>query len=135
MTGMLANIFLIGYALVCIGSGMAGIFSTYWELPEVFRIPLTTLPADALLDFLAHYRFMKAIELTFGLFILLNRRDILDGAQPALIFLAGCLFGVLVRGGTWWFDGAPTLLFKLVLLSEIITLLLVFIYSRRDRGA
>jgi hypothetical protein len=135
MIGMLANLFLIGYALTCLLAGTTGLAAANWEMDQVFGLAAGTIAPGAAADLIGQYRFLKALELAFGAFLLLYRRDILDGAQPILIFLLGCGLGLAARIIGWWVDGRPSAFFLAVLVAEAATLVLVLGYSRRDRGS
>lgn len=132
MIGPLATLFQLGYGLMLLFVGLYGIFQAPWELRTVFDLDPAAAGQTATL--LSQYRFLKAVEAGFGLFCLLQRRNILVGGPAAVIFLAGCGFGVFARIWSWAFDGRPARMFVLFLVLEAVTFALVWLYARRDRG-
>lgn len=131
MIGVLANLLVVGYALVCVVAGGYGLVFAPRELDEIFAVTFGAGQAGHAADFFAQYRFLKAMEIAFGVFILLYRRDILDGKQAFLIFAVGCGLGCVARLGGWFVDGTPSTFFALVVIYEIITLFVATAYSRR----
>jgi hypothetical protein len=129
----LPDLFLIGYSLMLIGIGFAGVFVADWELARVFGLGPAALAGPHAADFLNQYRFLKAVEAAFGLFCLVHRRDILAGGPSSVTFLAGCALGVFARAWSWRVDGTPRPVFLVFLGLEAATLLLVWRQARSGR--
>ncbi|MDE1148856.1 MAG: hypothetical protein PW843_20000 [Azospirillaceae bacterium] len=122
---LLASLFQLGYSLMFLFVGLAGIFAARWELVTVFGLPDPgTLPEHGG-TFLAQYRFLKSIELCSGIFCLSCRGPILAGKPPALLFLAIVGAGVVARAIAWFADGPPNLTFATFLVLEAMTFVLV----------
>ncbi len=126
-----ASIFQLGYSLMLIAVGAYGIFTAQWELAVVFQLDLQSFDSDAAATFLNQYRFLKSMELAFGLFCLLCRRSILGGSPLAIIFLLGCALGVSARLLAWVLDGHPGNIFLIFAVLEAITFVLVLMSIRK----
>lgn len=126
-----ATLFQLGYSLMLIGIGIAGVFYAPWELLNIFKLEESWLETPQAATFLNQYRFLKGAEAGFGLFCLFFRREILDGGISSVLFLSGCLLGIFARSWSWFYDGRPDNMFILFLVLEIMTFLLVWAYARR----
>jgi membrane protein implicated in regulation of membrane protease activity len=133
MSKLLPDLFLIGYGLMFLVVGMAGVFIAPWELERVFRLDPAWLTQPEGATFLNQYRFLKAAEAAFGLFCVYHRRDILAGGQNFVIFVAGCFLAILARALSWAVDGPPRTAFVLFLVLEALTLILVWRHARNGR--
>jgi len=132
----IARIFFWGYALMLVGIGAGGIFVAGWELPRVFHVDLAAMEAQARATLLNQYRFLKALELAFGLFCVCYRRAIFRRRHDLRVFLAGLSAGVAARLGSWLFDGTPRPVFLVFMALELVTGLLVWhaAWGRTEEG-
>jgi hypothetical protein len=131
----LARVFFWGYVLMLIGIGASGTLIAPWELRTVFDVPLAGFTDPVQATLLNQYRFLKAIELAFGIFCLAFRREIFDLTTAHRVFLAGLFAGVAGRLGGWLLDGAPKPVFLLFAVLELVTGLLVWFAVYQRRGA
>ena len=131
----LAKIFFWGYVLMLIGVGASGTLIARWELRTVFDVPLDGFTELVQATLLNQYRFLKAIELAFGIFCLVYRREIFDRTTMHRVFLAGLFAGVAARLGSWLIDGTPKPVFLMFAVLELVTGLLVWLVVARRRGA
>jgi hypothetical protein len=134
MIGVLATLFQLGYSLMFLVVGVAGVFVAPRELTTVFGVDAAWLATPAAATFINQYRFLKATEAGFALFCLGHRRDILEGGVSSLIFLNGCALSIFARCWSWGVDGRPSMAFIAFLVLEIMTFLLVWLHATRDRG-
>jgi len=132
---LLARLFFWGYALMLVGVGASGALMAPWELRTVFDVPLDGFADPVQATLLNQYRFLKAIELAFGIFCLVYRREIFDRTSAHRVFLAGLFAGVAARLGSWLIDGTPKPVFLLFAALELVTGLLVWLVVYRQRGA
>lgn len=131
MIGVLANTLQLAYAAFLVAAGAIGMFYLHWELVTFYGLgPESFKGADGA-TLLNQIRFFKAIELTFGIFCLIYRRDIMAGGLACTIFLTGLALGVFARGLSWIFDGTPHPLFIWFLIAEIIVFCVVWLNARR----
>lgn len=133
MRKLLPDLFLIGYGLMFLAVGVAGVFIAPWELERIFHVDPAWLVQPEGATFLNQYRFLKAAEAAFGLFCLYHRRDILAGGQNFVIFVGGCALAILARALSWALEGMPCPVFIVFLVLEAITLILVWRHARNGR--
>lgn len=133
MRKLLPDLFLIGYGLMFLAVGIAGVFTAPWELERIFHVPSVWLVQPEGATFLSQYRFLKAAEAAFGLFCLYHRRDILAGGQNFVIFVGGCGLAIFARALSWGLDGKPSPAFIVFLVLELLTLILVWRHARGGR--
>jgi hypothetical protein len=132
---LLARLFFWGYTLMLIGIGASGALIAPWELRTVFDVPLAGFSDSVQATLLNQYRFLKAIELAFGIFCLTYRREIFNRTSAHRVFLAGLFAGVAARLGSWLIDGTPKPVFLLFAALELVTGLLVWFAVHRQREA
>ncbi|WP_174874903.1 DUF4345 domain-containing protein [Vogesella oryzae] len=131
----LARIFFWGYALMLVGIGASGMLVAGWELPTVFAVDLPAMGEPQRATLLNQYRFLKALELAFGLFCLAYRRDIFGQPRALCVFLAGLSAGVAARAGSWLADGMPRPIYLVFMALELATGVLVWLAARRRSPA
>jgi Domain of unknown function (DUF4345) len=129
----IARIFFWGYALMLIGIGASGVLVARWELVNVFAVPLATLNDTVQATLLNQYRFLKALELAFGIFCVSFRHDVFRSGVAHRVFLAGVFAGVAARLGSWIADGDPRPLFLLFAALELVTGVLVWFAVRQQK--
>ncbi|MDQ6681146.1 MAG: DUF4345 domain-containing protein [Pseudomonadota bacterium] len=132
--GRISRLFFWGYALMLVGIGASGVLIAPWELDRVFAVPLATLTALDQATLLNQYRFLKALELTFGIYCISFRREIFRPGLEHRVFLIGPFAGVIARLGSWLVDGSPRTVFLLFLVLELITGVLVWLQVRQTTG-
>jgi hypothetical protein len=121
----IVRFFFWGYVLMLVGVGASGMVIAPWELSKLFEIPLGTLSETAQATLLNQYRFLKALELAFGLYCVGFRHEIFKPGLAHRVFLAGLFSGVAARLGSWLVDGQPRTVFLAFALLELITGVLV----------
>jgi Domain of unknown function (DUF4345) len=120
MIGPLANILQLLCTLILIGLGARGMFWPDWSA------------GDSAATAMHHQlRFLNAILLTFGLFSLVYRKDILAGGLNCTIFLTGLFLGAFARAVSWVLDGTPLTASQLFLLFQTVTFLFVWLNARK----
>jgi hypothetical protein len=128
---LLAGVFQLGYSLMLLGVGLAGIFTARWELAQVFGLVDPSALPEHGGTFLSQYRFLKSIEFCSGIFGLACRGPILAGEPAALLFLTIVGAGVFARVVAWIADGPPNFTFATFLFLEAMTFVLVAMSLRR----
>jgi hypothetical protein len=127
---LLSKIFFYGYVLLLIMAGCWGIFSARWDHRVLFHMNIEVLEPKVAASLLSQYRFLRAIELGFGLFSLRFRNEIFEKRTFNRLFLAGMSLGVVARLVSLIMDGSPHPIFYFFLLYELIGVLLIYFYSR-----
>lgn len=130
----LSKWFFWGYTLMLLGVGASGILIAAWELRVVFAVPLDSMSDVAQATLLNQYRFLKSLELGFGLFCLVFHRRIFACSPAHGVFLAGVFTGVVARLASWLADGQPKLVFLAFAALELIIGLLVWHTGRTASG-
>jgi hypothetical protein len=131
----LARLCFWGYALMLVGIGLTGMLAAQWELPAVFAVNLDTMDTLQRATLLNQYRFLKGIELAFGMFCIAYRREIFSQRRDLQVFLAGLSAGVAGRLGSWIVDGTPKTIFLVFMALELLTGVLVWwVVRRRNIG-
>jgi hypothetical protein len=125
------RIFFWGYALMLVGVGASGTMIASWELARVFGVDLSAMGEQERATLLNQYRFLKAVELAFGLFCVCYQREIFRRGRALRVFLAGLSAGVIARMGSWLVDGRPRAVFLVFMMLEGVTGVLVWHASRR----
>lgn len=130
MIGPIATALQLIYALFLVAVGAYGTVCLQWELASFYGIDASTLTGRNGATLLNQFRFLKAIELSFGLFCLLFRRDIMAGGLACTLFLSGLGLGVFSRGLSMVLDGRPHGAFIFFLLAEIVIFVCVWLNAR-----
>ncbi|MDZ7690200.1 MAG: DUF4345 family protein [Balneolaceae bacterium] len=97
---------------------------------------LLNLNTDALAEttranVLTQYRFLRAMELGFGLFAIVFRKEIFSIKKFNALYLVIMLGGVLARVVSLIDDGYPHWIFYFFLVYEGIGVLVIYLYSRK----
>jgi hypothetical protein len=130
----LASLFQLGYSLMLLGVGFAGMWTASWELSTIFGLPAQSALPEHGATFLSQYRFLKSVEFGAGIFGLAWRQAILAGKPPVLLFLVIVGGGVLARAIAWMANGRPSWPFVTFLALEALTFVLIVLNLRRGRG-
>jgi hypothetical protein len=118
---------LVG-ALVLLGG--LGIFTGAWELQNVYQLPLAGMSQESRANLLNQYGYLKAIELGFGLFSLLFRKEIFKVPAFNRLFLAVVFVGVAARVLAIVVNGWPHWSFTGITVFELAAGIVVALYSR-----
>lgn len=130
MIGPIASILQLLYALSLAAIGLWGIFFLDWEIARFYTSPGAAMDWADNATLRNQFRFLKAVELTFGIFSLIYRRDILAGGLNCTIFLAGLFLGAFARGLSWLLDGTPQPAFQGFFWAEVVIFLAVWLSAR-----
>lgn len=95
---------------------------------------INALTATTRANVLTQYRFLRAIELGFGLFAITFRKEIFTVKKFTTLFLTIMLSGVLARGISLIVDGSPNWIFYFFLIYEATGVVVIYLYSRQQIG-
>ncbi len=129
----LANYFFFySYVGLLIVAGFWGAFIN----PEFDFHLLISLDIDILTDFqrinlLSQYRFLRAIELGFGLFSILFVKSIFSEKKFNRLFIFIMSAGILSRLTSIVLDGFPSDLMFFFLGFELVGVVVIYFYSRK----
>ncbi|MFA9443757.1 DUF4345 family protein [Egicoccus sp. AB-alg6-2] len=129
----LALVLFYGYVLLLIAAGAWGIVGARVDLPWLLGVHLEALPDRARADLLSQYRFLRAMELAFGLFALRFRREIFTAGVHNGLFLFGMGAGVVARLWSLAADGRPSILMLLFLGWELVGVCVIAVTTRMAR--
>ena len=124
------NLLFFGWVGALVLLGGLGIFTGKWELGTIFQIDLGRMSHEAQDSLLNQYRFLKAVEFGFGIFCVLFRREIYQDLRCNRLFLSVVFLGAAARVLSIAVDGWPHWAFTGVTVLEILTFLVVALYSR-----
>lgn len=114
-----ALVFFYGYTAMLLCVGFSGIFIAHWELQRIFGIKLSLMTHEGAATILNQYRFLKAMEFSFGVFCLSYRTKIFAGGGARKLFLAGVFTGVAARSISIIASGWPQWAFTIFLVLEL----------------
>ncbi len=123
-------IFFYGYVGTLILAGVWGVFFARIDMPLLLNVQIDHLPPGTAANLLSQYRFLRAIELGFGLFAFVFRDQIYHVQISNRIFLSVMAFGVLARMVAIVLDGSPSLAMYLFAIFEVIGVIIIFVYTR-----
>lgn len=97
-----------GYVALLLVAGAWGVVGARIDFPLLLHLPLDGLAPEAEANLLSQYRFLRAIELGFGLFALRFRKEIFTISAFNQLFLFTMAGGVIARLIGLVVDGRPT---------------------------
>ncbi len=128
---VVTHILFYGYLVMVLGLGAGGILVAQWELTHVFDVPLDQMDASARATLLNHYRFLRSVEVGFGTFMLLGRREIFLPTTYSRIFIIGAFANGGSRVLSMVMDGVPHWAFVTFAVLELTAAVLVWICARK----
>ncbi len=123
--------FFYGYVGLLILAGAWGIFFARVDASLLFDLDLDQLASTTEASLLSQYRFLRALELGFGLWAMLHRHAIHDRPDANRLFLSIMAAGVAARLISLALDGSPSAPMYFFLVSELIGVVLIFAYTRK----
>ena len=124
--------FFYTYIGLVVLAGFWGAFLLPWmDFPYLMEMDLSTLPEHAKINLLSQYRFLRALELGFGLFSLLFIKEIFNNVKFNKLFLTIMGMGILARLVSWLVDGTPNLLLLFFFAYEAVGWFIIMVYSRK----
>jgi hypothetical protein len=130
-----ALVLFFGYAATLVVAGAWGAVAARLDFPLLIGLELSDIPDAVEADLLNHYRFLRAVELCFGLFSIVYWRRIFTQRAPNTIFLTAMAAGVSARLIGLAVDGTPGLLVWSVIAWEVAGVVLIFLATRTARAA
>ena len=122
--------FYYAYVGVVILAGAWGAFiNPAFDHRFLFHLDIHSLPDYNRINMINQYRFLRAIELGFGLFSVIFVRDIFSEKKFNRLFLFIMGSGILARIASIIFDGSPSGLMYFFLIFEVTGWAVIFSYS------
>lgn len=96
----------------------------------LLNLDTNTLTDTTRANVLTQYRFLRAMELGFGLFSIVFRKEIFIVRKFNMLFLSIMLAGVLARAVSLFADGSPSWIFYFFMIYEGIGVIIIYLYSK-----
>lgn len=126
--------FFYTYIGLVILAGFWGAFiNPYFDFKLLFSYDVHTLQEQLRINLLSQYRFLRALELGFGLFAIIYMKNIFTETAFNVLFIFIMGSGIMARMVSWLVDGTPNLLTKFFMFYELVGWVLIFIYTRKIR--
>jgi|ERR1035437_9373676 hypothetical protein len=125
-------IFFFGYAGTCVIAGVAGAVAAPLDIQIISGMHTQTLGVSSAVDLLSQYRFLRAIEAGFGLLVITQWRRIYAEQFANRVFLVAMAGGIGARLLGLVVDGVPSWFLRSFLISEIVGIVIIFLYTRRS---
>ena len=130
----LSHLFFYTYIGLVIVAGFWGAFiNPYFDFDLLFSFDPHTLTDHVRINLLSQYRFLRALELGFGLFSILFVRKIFEEKTFNILFLIIMGSGILARVMSWLVDGTPNFLSQFFMFYELIGWIVIFIHTHKTR--
>ena len=126
-----AYAFFYGYVGLLVVAGLWGLVLADIDLDLFIKLDVDTLQDQTKTNLLSQYRFLRAMEFGLGIFAFWYRGEIFVNPTINRIFLVIMGTGIAARALSLLLDGIPGALFNFFLISELIGLILIYIYTRR----
>jgi len=124
--------FYYTYVGLVIVAGFWGAFiNPYFDFRLLFNFDIDTLPDFQRINMVSQYRFLRAIELGFGIFSIMFVKSIFSEAKFNRLFIFIMSAGVLSRILSIVVDGSPGGLMYFFLAFELVGLTVISFYSRK----
>ncbi len=131
----LSLFFFYTYIGLVIIAGFWGAFiNPYFDFKLLFQLDPYTLDDHARINLLSQYRFLRALELGFGLFAILFVKKIFSEKKFNILFLVIMGSGILARLTSWMADGIPNGFSMLFMYYELAGLIIIFLYTNKIRN-
>jgi len=124
--------FYYAYIGLVIVAGFWGAFiNPYFDYRLLFSFDTNTLPDFQRINMMSQYRFLRAIELGFGIFAILCVKIIFTEKKFNRLFLFIMSAGILSRITSIVMDGIPGGLMLFFLGFEVVGVVVIYLYSRK----
>jgi hypothetical protein len=124
--------FYYTYIGLVIVAGFWGAFiNPYFDYRLLFNFDIHTLPDFQRINMVSQYRFLRAIELGFGIFSILFVKNIFSEIKFNRLFIFIMGAGVLSRIISIVIDGSPSGLMYFFLAFELVGITVISFYSRK----
>ena len=129
----LANYFFYySYIGLVIVAGFWGAFIyPEFDYRLLFNLETNTLTDFQRINLLSQYRFLRAIEMGFGVFAILYVKSIFSKKEFNRLFIFIMSAGVLARIMSIVMDGVPSWMMLFFLAFELVGVVVIIFYSRK----
>ncbi|WPP49055.1 DUF4345 family protein [Catalinimonas niigatensis] len=117
--------------LVCLAGIWGAFFRADLDLLLLMHLDISTLSEDARINLLSQYRFLRALELGFGVFAFTFVKEIFTQKKFNSLFLIIMASGILARVASLFYEGSPNWMMYFFLIYEITGWLFIYLYTRQ----
>ena len=123
--------FFYTYIGLVLLAGFWGAFiNPYFDFRQLFDLDLNDLSNYSKINVLSQYRFLRAIEMGFGMFSFYFANQIFSKREFNSLFLVIMGSGILARLTSLIVDGQSNSLNMSFMIYEIVALIIIVIYTR-----
>ena len=126
-----AYILFYAYVLTLIVAGLWGAIFAAADFDLVVGFDFQQVEGQAMINLFSQYRFLRAIEFAAGVILLVFRNEVFTTRRFNRLFLVVVAAGILARVFSWAVDGTPSTFFIFLIFSELATLVVVYLHTRR----
>ena len=127
----LSYILFFTYVGLVVIAGFWGAFvNPYFDHRFLFDIQLYKLPDYQMINLVSQYRFLRALELGYGIFSLVFFKEIFQYKIYNHLYLGIMFLGVLARFFSILVEGTPSHLFLFFFGYELLGVVVIFFYTR-----
>ena len=127
----LSYFFFYTYIGLVLLAGLWGAFiNPYFDFNLLFHLDPYTLTEYSRINTLSQYRFLRALELGFGLFSILFVKKIFVEKTFNILFLIIMGSGVMARLVSWAVDGQPGYLTMFFIIYELLGVIIIYTYTK-----
>ena len=116
--------------LVVLAGAWGAFINPVWDFANLFKFQISELDDFERINILSQYRFLRGLELGFGIFSLTFFKEIFSEIKFNRVFLSIMGLGILARIASWIWDGNPGSLTKFFMFYEALGWVMIFIYSK-----
>jgi hypothetical protein len=127
----LSYFFFYTYVGLVLLAGFWGAFiAPHLDFIWLFDLDTNTLSEHSRINLTSQYRFLRALELGYGLYSVLFIKEIFSDRKFNMLFLFIMFSGALSRIVSIVVDGSPSALFYFFLTFEMAGVIVIFLYTR-----
>ena len=131
MSGLSYFFFYTYIGLVVVAGVWGAFISPHFDFKLLFGMNIMDLNENVRVDLLSQYRFLRALELGFGIFSLTFVQRIFHEKTFNTLFLTIMFSGILARIISLIADGIPGILHLFFMIYESTGLVIIYLYTRK----
>ena len=130
---LVSYFFFWTYVGLIVVAGFWGAFlNVNVDFQLLFNMSPQILPEPERINLISQYRFLRAIELGFGLFSIVFVKNIFSEKKFNILFLCIMASGILARIASIVIEGIPSRLMLFFMFYELTGWCVIFLYSRKQ---
>jgi peptidoglycan/LPS O-acetylase OafA/YrhL len=129
-----ARLLFYGYVLLLVVAGLWGAVFAGRDVRLISGFDPSRLPVEQSAALLSQYRFLRAIELGFGIFALVYRKEVFGVRAVNLAFLTVMGLGIAARVLGFVLDGTPSAPMVFFAAYETVAIIVIFLATRSARS-